>query len=118
MGDETGRAEATDPASRVRDHLANERTFLAWLRTGATVMVLGLAVARLIEPGDRSALFAGTLLVAAGAVAVAQGAARFWRVHRGIEAGRFAGAAAGRGPLVAAAVLMVAVVAALVVLLV
>jgi putative membrane protein len=33
-------------SSAVRDHLANERTQLAWLRTSANVVVVGLAVAR------------------------------------------------------------------------
>jgi len=31
--------------STARDHLANERTFLAWLRTSAVAMALGLAIA-------------------------------------------------------------------------
>lgn len=35
----------TDP-SHARDHLANERTYLAWLRTSANVMALGLAAAK------------------------------------------------------------------------
>jgi putative membrane protein len=29
---------------RYRDHAANERTYLAWIRTGITVMVLGFIV--------------------------------------------------------------------------
>lgn len=32
--------------SRARDHLANERTFLAWLRTGVALIALGFVVAR------------------------------------------------------------------------
>lgn len=32
---------------RVRDHLANERTYLAWLRTGASTMGLGVVIAKL-----------------------------------------------------------------------
>jgi putative membrane protein len=32
---------------RVRDHLANERTFLAWLRTGVAAMGLGVVIAKL-----------------------------------------------------------------------
>ena len=31
---------------RARDHLANERTFLAWVRTGAAVVVFGFALGR------------------------------------------------------------------------
>ena len=39
----------TRPAtgSEVRDHLANERTYLAWLRTGVGLLGLGFVVARL-----------------------------------------------------------------------
>lgn len=32
------------PNSRTRDHLANERTFLAWVRTSLGVMVFGFVV--------------------------------------------------------------------------
>lgn len=38
-----------DPDSRARTHLANERTFLAWLRTGLTAMALGLASAEFLS---------------------------------------------------------------------
>jgi len=33
-----------DNANRARDHLANERTFLAWVRTGVAVFVFGFAI--------------------------------------------------------------------------
>ncbi len=32
--------------SKVTDHLANERTYLAWVRTGITVIALGFVVAK------------------------------------------------------------------------
>jgi len=32
--------------SRARDHLANERTFLAWVRTGVAIVVFGFAIGR------------------------------------------------------------------------
>jgi putative membrane protein len=35
----------SDP-NRARDHLANERTFLAWVRTGAAIVVFGFAIGR------------------------------------------------------------------------
>src|SRR5271157_4090752 len=31
---------------RARDHLANERTFLAWVRTGIAIVVFGFAIGR------------------------------------------------------------------------
>lgn len=37
--------------ARVRTHLANERTFLAWLRTALTAMTLGLAAVEFLT-GD------------------------------------------------------------------
>jgi len=33
-------------ANRARDHLANERTFLAWVRTGIATIVFGFAIGR------------------------------------------------------------------------
>ena len=33
-------------ANRARDHLANERTFLAWVRTGVATIVFGFAIGR------------------------------------------------------------------------
>jgi inner membrane protein YidH len=32
--------------NRARDHLANERTFLAWVRTGVAIVVFGFAIGR------------------------------------------------------------------------
>jgi putative membrane protein len=34
------------PDTRFRDHAANERTMLAWLRTGIALMAFGFAIAR------------------------------------------------------------------------
>jgi len=35
-----------DNPNRARDHLANERTFLAWTRTGVAIIVFGFAIGR------------------------------------------------------------------------
>jgi putative membrane protein len=37
---------AQKPAADLRDYLAEERTFLAWIRTGLTLMGFGFVVAR------------------------------------------------------------------------
>ncbi len=37
--------ENTNP-NRARDHLANERTFLAWVRTGVATIIFGFAIGR------------------------------------------------------------------------
>ena len=34
------------PIDKIRDHLANERTFLAWIRTSISVIVFGFVVAK------------------------------------------------------------------------
>ncbi len=36
-----------DDDTRVREHLANERTYLAWLRTGISLMGFGVVIAKL-----------------------------------------------------------------------
>ena len=38
-------AENPNP-NRARDHLANERTFLAWVRTGVATIIFGFAIGR------------------------------------------------------------------------
>ncbi len=37
------------PKGKIRTHLANERTFLAWARTGFTTIALGLGAAQLLD---------------------------------------------------------------------
>lgn len=103
-----------DPRTRTRDLLANERTFLAWIRTGATVMVLGLAIAKFGDEGAR-ALAAGALLVAVGALGVLEGLRRQRRVGHAIEADQ---PMPTGGEAIAALVLVAAILAALVLLLV
>jgi len=79
-----------DADSRARTHLANERTFLAWLRTGLSLVALGIAVAHFLEPGGGRGLgFAvvlGVVLVASGTLVTAAGGRRFIRARDQIEA--------------------------------
>jgi putative membrane protein len=103
-----------------RDHLANERTQLAWLRTGATVMVVGLAVARFADDGEVSAasMVAGGILILTGAAGVCFGTLRYRRVARDLREGVPTAAETTAGPTLAAGVLLVAVIVAAVVVLV
>ena len=39
--------EPTSDNENVRDHLANERTYLAWMRTGIATMGFGVVIAKL-----------------------------------------------------------------------
>ncbi|MBD2108283.1 MULTISPECIES: DUF202 domain-containing protein [unclassified Nodosilinea] len=43
----TAPAPSPKPASRTRDHLANERTYLAWMRTAIALIGFGVLIARL-----------------------------------------------------------------------
>lgn len=43
---EDDRSLAAADARRASDHLANERTFLAWVRTGVSIVVFGFAIGR------------------------------------------------------------------------
>ncbi len=54
---------------RFRDHAANERTYLAWVRTAVTVMGFGLVVERL-DWGSGSARAGPALSYAAGGLVV------------------------------------------------
>ena len=106
-------------SSAVRDHLANERTQLAWLRTSANVVVVGLAVARFAAGGEvtTASLVAGGVLVLTGAVGVAYGTLRYRRTADAIRRGDLEAVSSSLGPSVAAGVLLLAVLVSAVVLL-
>lgn len=77
-----------DPRATVRDHLANERTLLAWVRTAITIIGLGFIVGRLVTTaggGTGWAIAVGAVLVLAGAATVLAGLRRFVTVEREIE---------------------------------
>lgn len=42
----TTETKASQNPSRVRDHLANERTYLAWMRTAVSLMGFGVVIVR------------------------------------------------------------------------
>jgi inner membrane protein YidH len=95
-------AEAPRPTSdnRLADHLANERTLLAWNRTGIAIIALGFVVARfglLLRElaGIRASSyvptasgFIGLLLTLFGAVITALSLVRYLRIERSIERGQ------------------------------
>ncbi len=68
--------------------LANERTFLAWIRTALGLIAGGVAVTQLLEPfavswGRRGL---ATALIAAGAAVAAASVRRWQRVQRAMRA--------------------------------
>lgn len=68
------------------DHSANERTFLAWVRTVMAVVGFGLAAARLGAPG--AAIWSKVLLLAAGGVVIGLAFLRMRIVRTRIDATR------------------------------
>jgi putative membrane protein len=86
-GEQTGTAGPS--GNRARDHLANERTYLAWLRTAIGVLALAAAIARFGTIGsarDKAAVAVCGLL---GASLLAVGTRRYYQVSRELEAGIF-----------------------------
>jgi len=94
-------AENANP-SRARDHLANERTFLAWVRTGAAIVVFGFAIGRfsiamrqltaLQGHALRSAgvsVWMGSGAIAAGVMLVVAGLVRYRKTRSQLDSGTF-----------------------------
>jgi putative membrane protein len=86
-----------DAESRARTHLANERTYLAWFRTGITLVALGLAAAQFLAPGTApgDALVRGLslMVIGTGAFVMVVGAYRYREGRRRIDAASFRPAA-------------------------
>ncbi|EFA80227.1 hypothetical protein PPL_07052 [Heterostelium album PN500] len=70
--------------SVARDHLANERTFLAWLRTGLSCIALGVALAKI---GTSRA--GGIIFVALGSLFLLYSPIRYFQVYRQLLRGNF-----------------------------
>ena len=74
----------------VRDHLANERTLLAWIRTALTFAGLGFIVDRLALGTARGMeALAGIALVLAGALLALAGAYSYLRARRELATGSY-----------------------------
>lgn len=90
---EEERGKRADPESRVRTHLANERTFLAWLRTGTGLIALGLGAAQFltrdVEPGFPLVRILAVTLVLTGIAATITGARRYLGNVRRIDERKF-----------------------------
>jgi putative membrane protein len=101
------RASDTRPSNsvnpnRARDHLANERTFLAWVRTGIAIVVFGFAIGRFaiairqfmqiqgrLLPTAGLSVWFGTIVIIAGVLLSLAGLFRYRRTRDQIESGRF-----------------------------
>ena len=87
-----------------RDHLANERTFLAWVRTGVAIVVFGFAIGRFaiairqwmqiegqghVVPTSGLSVWFGTVAILAGVLTCLVGLVRYRRTREQIDAGNF-----------------------------
>jgi putative membrane protein len=87
--------------STARDHLANERTFLAWVRTALGLVGLGVLLERLGVGGDRViTLVAGLGFISFGGLSLIYAVSRYLWVAKNLERGMFP--VAVRGPFVIA----------------
>lgn len=85
--------------STARDHLANERTFLAWVRTALGLVGLGVLLERLGAGSDQLiAMAAGIGFISFGGVTLIYSVSRYLWVARNLERGMFP--VAIRGPVV------------------
>lgn len=86
-----------DPDTRARTHLANERTFLAWFRTGVTLIALGLAAGQFLTrgviPGIPFTRGLAVVIVVAGMGLLVAGRRRYLLNRVRIEEGAFQPAA-------------------------
>ena len=70
---------------RIRDHLANVRTFLAWVRAGLVLLALGYALAKFQVIENQAGRYAGVAAAAAGWLVVVGAGVSFFRQRRAIE---------------------------------
>ena len=72
------------------DHAANERTFLAWVRTAIAIVGFGVLVAKInvSTTGEQEATLTGTVLVVLGIALIAVSMIRFLILRRLIRSER------------------------------
>jgi putative membrane protein len=96
------RLVASENSNRARDHLANERTFLAWVRTGVAIVVFGFAIGRFaialrqfmqiqghVSRTEGLSVWFGTIAIIAGVLLTLAGLLRYRRTRDQLESGTF-----------------------------
>jgi putative membrane protein len=91
-----------EDSNRARDHLANERTFLAWVRTSVAIVVFGFAIGRFaialrqlerfqgqVSKTTGLSVWMGMSSILAGVVMVVAGLLRYRKTRAQLEEGNF-----------------------------
>ena len=96
MGGEDPKGPGEERGTEVREHLANERTLLSWVRTGVGLISLGIVVERagsFVSAGtgnpDRLSGLLGVALTLLGCLALMLGTVQFLRNRSRISRGEF-----------------------------
>ena len=96
MGVKGSKGSDGEHATEVREHLANERTLLSWVRTGVGLISLGIVVERagsFVSAGtgdaDKLSGLLGVALALLGCLALVLGTVQFVRNRRRISRGEF-----------------------------
>lgn len=102
MGEASLGNPVAENSNRARDHLANERTFLAWVRTSVAIVVFGFAIGRFAialrqlarlqgsEPHATGfSVWMGTISILAGVVMVVAGLMRYRKTRAQLDEGKF-----------------------------
>jgi putative membrane protein len=101
-GDKVAKPSPGENSNRARDHLANERTFLAWIRTGIAVIVFGFAIGRFsiavrqfiqfqgrAMPQSGLSVWFGMVAIIAGVLTCVAGLFRYRVTREQIDSGNF-----------------------------
>lgn len=88
--DDSAPVDETRRPARVRDHLANERTYLAWMRTSIALMGFGVVIVRLrhLSPqqsGQGNGWLLGFVFALVGLLTVALSTCHYFEVRRSID---------------------------------
>lgn len=91
-----------EDSNKASNHLANERTFLAWVRTSVAIVVFGFAIGRFAialrqltafqgHPAKTTGLsvWMGMISILAGVVMVIAGLARYRKTRTLLDEGKF-----------------------------
>ncbi|MDQ3658431.1 MAG: DUF202 domain-containing protein [Actinomycetota bacterium] len=90
------KSENDNRATEVREHLANERTLLSWVRTGLGLISFGIVVERAGTlalasggGGGNASRFLGLVMALLGCLTLVLGTQQFLRNRRQISEGQF-----------------------------